>query len=160
MRSDGGASLAHSSCEAEVVASEWGGERLGRAEESRDAGAHLAEGVEDAVQDDEEREDGLDGVQGAADDEAHDGPAEEAEGHGLLAADAVHKKTADDTAGEVETVDYGLACCQRSCLPGLRRGCTHSVSNVLCRGVVWVELGNDGGRKYAEGISDEIIAKD
>ena len=35
---------------------------------------------------------------------------------------------------------------------------THSISNVLRRAVVRVELGNDSRREYAEGIRDEIIA--
>ncbi len=84
------------------MTSEGRGKGLSRAEECSYAGTHLAEGVEDAVQDDEEWEDGLDWVQRTAEDEAKDRPACEAEAHGLFAADAVHEEAADETAGEVE----------------------------------------------------------
>jgi hypothetical protein len=90
------------------VATERRWEGLGRAQKGRHARPHLAEGVEDAVENDEEGEDGLNGPEGAANDESHDGPAEEAKGHGLLSTDAVHQDTADDAARQVEAVDDSL----------------------------------------------------
>ena len=90
LRPDRRAGFPDGGCKPDIMAAERRREALGGAEEGRDAGAHFAEGVEDAVEDDEEREDGLDGVQGAANDEAHYRPAEEAEGHGLFSANAVH----------------------------------------------------------------------
>ena len=108
------------------MASERRGEGLGSAQESGDTGAHLAKGVEDAVQDDEEREDGLDGPDSAAQDEAQETPEEEAEGHGLLAANPVHEEAADDAAWEVEAVDH------------------RAIADVLHQGVVGVQLGDDG----------------
>ena len=83
------------------------GEGFCRAEEGGDAGAHFAEGVEDAVEDDEEGEDALDGGEGAAEDEADKRPEGEAEAHGLFAADAVHEEAADKAAWEVELVSLG-----------------------------------------------------
>lgn len=74
-------------------------EGFGSGEESGYAGAHFSKGIEYAVEDYEKREDGLDGTEGAAEDEAEDAPAEKAKGHCLLAADAVHKEAADYTAG-------------------------------------------------------------
>ncbi len=49
-----------------------------------------------------------DGAERTAEDETEETPEEEAECHGLFAADAVHEETADYAAGEVETVYYGL----------------------------------------------------
>ena len=50
-----------------------------------------------------------DGAKSAAEDETEETPENEAEGHGLFAADAVHEETADYAAGEVEAVYYGLS---------------------------------------------------
>ena len=66
-------------------------ERFRGREESGYPRAHFSEGIEGAVEDDEEGEDSLDGPERAAEDEAEDAPAEEAEGHCLFAAYAVHK---------------------------------------------------------------------
>lgn len=49
-----------------------------------------------------------DGAESAAEDETEETPEEEAECHGLFAADAIHEETADYAAGEVEAVYYGL----------------------------------------------------
>ena len=49
-----------------------------------------------------------DGAESAAEDETEETPEEKTECHGLFAADAVHKETADYAAGEVEAVYYGL----------------------------------------------------
>lgn len=83
-------------------------ERFRGGKESGDAGTHFSEGVEDAVEDDEEREDFLNGSERAAEDKAEDAPAEEAEGHCLFAAYAVHEEAADYAAGEVEAIHHGL----------------------------------------------------
>ena len=61
--------------------------RFRSCEESGYARGHFSEGVEGAVEDDEEGEDSLDGPERAAE----DAPAEEAEGHCLFAAYAVPK---------------------------------------------------------------------
>lgn len=65
------------------------GERLRRTEKGENPRSHLAECIEDSGHDDEEGEDRLYGLQGAAEDEAPDGPQDKAQGHGLFAADAV-----------------------------------------------------------------------
>lgn len=127
LRADRSTGLAHSRCKAKVVAAKWSGEGFRSAKEGRDTRAHLAESVENAVEDDKEREDGLDRSNRAAQDEAKESPEEEAERHGLLAADLVHEESADDAAGKVEAVHDG------------------SVADVLDEGVVWVELTDDGG---------------
>ena len=59
MRADGGAGFAYGGRETHVVASEGRGEGFGGCEECGDAGAHFAEGVEDAVEDYEEGKYGL-----------------------------------------------------------------------------------------------------
>ena len=84
----------------------WEGFRGG--EESGYTGAHFSEGIEDAVEDDEEGKDRLDGPERAAQDEAKDTPAEETESHGLFAAYTIHEEAADYAAGEVEAVHHGL----------------------------------------------------
>jgi hypothetical protein len=112
LRSDRGAGFPNGSGEAEIMASKRSREGLRSTEKGRDAGAHLTEGVEDAVEDNEEGKDALDGSQSAPDDKSHNGPAEETESHSLLTPDAVHKEPANDAAGEVETVNHGLVRCQ------------------------------------------------
>lgn len=72
--------------------------------QSCDTWSHLAEGVEDTVQHNEEREDALNWVECTSDDEAQDRPAEETKRHGLLASDLVHQKSTHDAAWEIETV--------------------------------------------------------
>ena len=84
-------------------------EGLGGGEKSGYAGTHFSKGVEDAVKDYEEGEDGLDRPDGAAEDEAEDAPAEEAKSHGLLAAYAVHEEATDHATGKVEAVYHSLA---------------------------------------------------
>ena len=126
LRPDRGTRLSHGGCEAHVVASQRGGERLGGAEEGGDAGAHLTQGVEDTVHDDEQREHALDGPECAAEDEAEDAPEEEAERHCLLTADLVHEETAHDAAREVEAVDH---C---------------AVADVLDERVVGIQLADNG----------------
>ena len=100
--------LANGGRETKVVASEGSWEGLRSAQECGDARAHLSKSVEDTVQDDEEREDSLDGAQSTTDDETEKGPQEEAQSHSLLASNAVHEQTTDNAAGEVEAVDNGL----------------------------------------------------
>jgi len=119
--------------------SERRGERLCAAQKRSDAGTHLAKGLEDAVQHDEEREDVLDGRERAADDETRDGLAGEAERHGLLAPDAVHEEAAGDAAGEIEAVHRGAEV------------------DVLDEGVVGVELSDDGSAEEAERIGQEVV---
>ena len=50
----------------------------------------------------------MDGPERAANDEAKDAPAEEAKGHCLLAAYAIHEEATDYAAGEVEAVHHSL----------------------------------------------------
>ena len=95
---------------------------------------HFAESVEDSVQHDEEGEDTLDGLQGTSNDEAKDGPEEEAEGHSLLAANAVHEKTTDQGTGEVEAVDDGAE------------------TDVLHKSVVGVQRADDSRAEDAKGV--------
>ena len=71
-------------------------------------GAHFSKGVEDAIEDDEEGKDGLDGPERPAEDEAEDTPAEKAEGHCLFAAYPIHEEATDYAAREVEAVHHGL----------------------------------------------------
>ena len=78
--SNGSTSLSYSRGKPKIVAPQWRGKAFARDEEGAYPGTHFAEAVEDAVEDDEEREYGLDGLEGPADDEAHDGPAGETEG--------------------------------------------------------------------------------
>ena len=49
-----------------------------------------------------------DRAKSAAKDETEETPEDEAECHGLFAADAVHEETTDYTAGEVEAIYNGL----------------------------------------------------
>lgn len=89
-------------------------------------GPHFSEGVEDAVENDEEGEDGEDLVQGAADDESENRPQDEAQRHGLLAANLVHEEAANQSPRDVEQVEHG------------------AVANILHQRVVGVERRNDG----------------
>ncbi len=54
------------------VAPDWSGKALRAAEERRNARAHLSKCVEDSVQYDEQREDSLEGIQCASDNESKD----------------------------------------------------------------------------------------
>ena len=56
LRADSGAGFADCGGETHVVAAKGRGEGFGGCEEGGDAGTHFAEGVEDAVEDDEEGE--------------------------------------------------------------------------------------------------------
>ncbi len=60
--------------------------------------AHLAERIEDAIQHNEEGKDGENGLQRSADYEGEKRPQNKAQGHGLLAADSIHEKPANDGA--------------------------------------------------------------
>ena len=74
------------------------------AEEGCYARTHLAEGVEDPVQNDEERKDGLDLIERPADDEAQDGPEPKTKTHSLFAADTIHEQPPDQASRQVETI--------------------------------------------------------
>jgi hypothetical protein len=127
LRADGCACFAHSRRKAKVVATQGGWEGLCGAEESCHAGAHLAQSVEDAIQDNKKRKNCLDRANGAAEDEPEDGPEEEAQSHGLLAANPVHEEPPYDAAGEIKAVDDS------------------AIANILDESVVWVQLTDDGG---------------
>lgn len=100
---------------------------------------HFAKAVEKSVEHNEKREDALDWTKGTSDDETEDRPTEEAHGHGLLATDAVHEDTSDNTTREVEAVDNSPE------------------SDVLDEGIVGIELANDGRRKDAEWVRDKVV---
>ena len=105
---DSGARLADCGGEPQVVASQRGWEGLGGAEEGRHTGSHLAQRIEDAVHDHEQREHSLNGPEGATEDETPHGPEHEPQRHVLLAADPVHQPAADQATGKVEAIDDGL----------------------------------------------------
>jgi hypothetical protein len=81
-------------------------ERFSSTQKSGNARAHLTESIEDAIEDDEEWEDGLNWPESSAEDETQEAPEEEAESHSLLSTDLVHEESANDTTREIEAVDH------------------------------------------------------
>lgn len=98
------------------------------------ARAHLSQRIEDAIEHDKQRENGLDGTEGATNDEAQDRPQEETQSHRLLAADPVHEEAADEAAGEVEAVDDSAE------------------PDVLCNCIVRIQCRHDGRAEDTERI--------
>jgi hypothetical protein len=97
-------SFSHCGCEAHVMATQWSREGLCGAEEGSHTRPHLTQGIEDAVEDNEEREDGLNRSECSTEDKSEDAPEKEAQGHRLLATNAVHEKAADNATREVEAI--------------------------------------------------------
>lgn len=64
--------------------------------------------------------------QRASDNKSHNGPAEETQGHGLLASNTVHEEATDYAAREVEAVHHS------------------SITDILDKGVVRIQGPNDG----------------
>ena len=82
--------------------------------------------VEYSVENNKERKHALDRLQRTADDETKNSPTEKSESHGLLSSNFVHKQATDNTAWQIETVDY---C---------------PIANVLNQCVLRIQLANDG----------------
>lgn len=96
--------------------------------------AHLSERVEDTIQHDEQREDGLDERKSTTNDKAKDRPSEKAQNHGVSAANAIHEKSSNDAPGEVNTVN----------------NCTET--DFLLKGILGIQSGDDYQTEDSEWI--------
>ena len=166
-------SLTDSCREAKEVATQWSWEGFGTTEERCDlfveisllwfyrilfvrvlrreftyTRTHFTEGVEDAIQDNEERQDKLDLPKSTTGYKTQKSPEAETQSHSLLTADFIHKKTTDEAAWKVETI-YNS-----------------TIANVLDERIVRVELADDSRTEETKGIrlllsvTDAIGAKD
>lgn len=134
-----GANLANGGGDAVVATTDTGSAGLGGEETNVVARAELAEGEEDAVDDGKGSDAGGDFRVDAGHDEADEGLGGDADDEGVLGADPVRDKGAEDGAGEVEHVDDGV--------PAKDGG---------EGGVGGAETGENGGRVDAKGIAREL----
>lgn len=140
-RPDERADLANSRGDTVVLATDTGGAGLGGDETDVVAGAQLAQGEEDAVDDGEGGDvAGLgEGVVAAGHDEAYEGLEGDSDHQRVSRADSVRDGSAEHGAGDVEEVDDGV--------PAERGRERDIVSN---------NSADDGGRVDAEGVGGEL----
>ena len=141
---DGGARLAQRGRDAVARPAHRGGVALGRDEAEHVAGAEVARGLHEAVEDDEERDDGGDLVVRAADDQAEDQVAREADHHDVAPAQPVAEVGAAEDAGEGERAQEQLP---------LARGLDDGASGAR----LVHDAGDDVPAEHAVGEGDEVV---